>query len=175
MNKMRLVVIVLLIGLISVVGSVVKANSNTNPYYDSVEELLLLMKMNETLERSFAQIRPIMIQQFQQIMDGELTPEQGEIMEKYLGKLLNVLEEEMSWDRLKGDFIQIYMSVYTEAEIQEMIKFYQSPVGQKTVEKTPILLEQSMEITQKYMLSTLPKIQAITEEMQAELEATISE
>lgn len=175
MNKVKLVVTVLIIGLICAAGSSVKANPDGNSYYDSVEELLLLMKMDETLERSFAQIRPIMIQQFQETTGRELTPEQGEVMGKYLGRLFDVMAEEMSWEKLKVDFIQIYMSVYTEEEIQALIGFYQTPVGQKTVEKTPFLLEQSMEISQKYMLSTLPKIQAIAEEMKAELEATFGE
>lgn len=38
----------------------------------------------------------------------------------------------------------IYMKEYTHAEVKEMIKFYESPVGKKIAEKAGILFEQSM-------------------------------
>lgn len=169
MNKLKLLVTALLIIIICSVGGAANASS----YYESVEELLLLMKMDENLNYSFAQLRPIILEPFQQGED--LTPEQVQIMEKYIGKMLDLMEEEMGWDRIKDDFIQVYMSVYTEEEIQELIKFYQTPVGQKTVEQTPILLERSMEISQKYLMATLPKIQAIAGEMEEELAATFDQ
>jgi len=38
----------------------------------------------------------------------------------------------------------IYMKEYTHADVKEMIKFYESPVGKKIAEKAGILFEQSM-------------------------------
>mgnify|MGYP001038458461 CR=1 FL=1 len=175
MNKVKLVVKVMIIGLICMVGSFVNANPNTNPYYESVEELLLIMKIDENLSNSLAQIRPMILQQFQQATPEEMTPEQVQVMEKFIGRLLDLMEEEMRWEKIKDDYIQVYMSIYTEEEIQELIKFYRTPVGQKTIDQMPILVEKSMEISQKYLMATLPKIQALTEEMQAEIEATIKE
>ena len=168
MKNARLIITVLFIVTICFASGA----AQMTPDYDSVEELLLLLRIDETLARTFEQMRPTFLQYFQQMVAGELTPEQLQIVEKYMGKLLDLMQEEMSWEKLKDDYIRIYMSVYTEEEIQELIKFYQSPVGQKTIEQTPILMEQSMEISQKYLMNTWPKIQALSEEMQAELEAS---
>lgn len=172
MDKAKIGAKVILIGLIFLVGGLVNANPNADSYYESVEELLLLMKVDENLAYTFAQLRPILLEQFQAMMDGDVTPEQIQIMEKYMIEMLDMMEEEMSWDKMKDDYIQIYMSVYTVEEIQELIKFYQTPVGQKTIEKTPVLTQKAMEITQKYLKATLPKVQALAEEMKAEIEAT---
>jgi hypothetical protein len=38
----------------------------------------------------------------------------------------------------------IYMKEYTHADVKEMIKFYESPVGKKMAEKAGVLFEQSM-------------------------------
>lgn len=38
----------------------------------------------------------------------------------------------------------IYMKEYTHADVKEMIKFYESPVGKKIAEKAGIMFEQSM-------------------------------
>lgn len=143
--------------------------------YDSVEELLLLMRIDETLTRTFAQMRPTFLRQFQQLAGEELTPEQVQITEKYLEKLFDLMEEELSWEKLKDDYIRIYSAVYTEEEIRELIEFYRSPVGQKTVEQMPVLMEESMAISQKYLLNLMPRIQELTAEMQAELEENISQ
>lgn len=175
MDKAKIGAKVIIIGLIFLVGGLVNANPNADSYYESVEELLLLMKVDENLAYTFAQLRPILLEQFQAMMDGDVTSEQVQIMEKYMGEMLDMMEEEMSWEKMKDDFIHVYMSVYTEEEIQELIKFYQTPVGQKTIEQTPILMEQSMEISQKYLFATLPKLQSIAEKMEAELKATDNE
>lgn len=175
MDKAKIGAKVIIIGLIFLVGGLVNANPNADSYYESVEELLLLMKVDENLAYTFAQLRPILLEQFQAMMDGDVTSEQVQIMEKYMGEMLDMMEEEMSWEKIKDDFIHVYMSVYTEEEIQELIKFYQTPVGQKTIEQTPVLMEQSMEISQKYLFATLPKLQSIAEKMEAELKATDNE
>ncbi len=175
MDKAKIGAKVIIFGLIFLVGGLVNANPNADSYYESVEELLLLMKVDENLAYTFAQLRPILLEQFQAMMDGDVTSEQVQIMEKYMGEMLDMMEEEMSWEKIKDDFIHVYMSVYTEEEIQELIKFYQTPVGQKTIEQTPILMEQSMEISQKYLFATLPKLQSIAEKMEAELKATDNE
>lgn len=173
MNRWKLAVKVLIAGciFILVAGGLAEANPSTSARYESVEELFRLMKFEENLAYSFAQIRPMLFEQFQQGIPEDLNPEQIKIMEKYIGKLMDLMEEEMGWAKIKDDFIQVYMSIYTEEEIQELIKFYQTPVGQKTVAQTPVLTQKTMEITQKYLMATLPKVQALAEEMQAEIEA----
>ena len=167
MKSRRLISMLLLLVIISFSGAAQKTAD-----YNSVEELLLLMRIDETLTRTFAQMRPTFLQQFQQLAGDELTTEQSQITEKYLEKLFDLMEEELSWEKLKDDYIRIYSAVYTEEEIRELIEFYRSPVGQKTVEQMPVLMEESMAISQKYLLNLMPRIQELTAEMQAELEAS---
>ena len=134
--------------------------------HDSVEKLLLLMKQDQLLNQTFDQIKPMVLQQFQQT---NISTEQSQIMDKYMDKILDVMKEEMSWDKIKEDYIQIYMSVYTEAEIQELITFYQSPIGQKMIDNMPMLMQKSMVISQKCLKNILPKIQALSLEMATEI------
>jgi uncharacterized protein len=134
--------------------------------HDSVEKLLLLMKQDRLLNQTFDQIKPMLLQQFQQT---KISSEQSQIMDKYMDKIFDVMKEEMSWDKIKEDYIQIYMSVYTEAEIQELITFYQSPIGQKMIDNMPMLMQKSMVISQKCLKNILPKIQALSLEMATEI------
>ena len=133
----------------------------------SVEKLLSVMKQDQLLEQVFQQVKQMEIQQLQQM---NITQEQIPLMEKYFDKMFEVMKAEMSWDKIKDDFIQIYMSVYSETEVQALVNFYESPVGQKMLAKMPLLMQQSMAISQKHMKNIMPKIQEITLEMTNEIE-----
>ena len=43
-------------------------------------------------------------------------------------------------ERLKPRMIEIYVEAYTEQELRELIAFYKTPTGMKTLEKTPLEL-----------------------------------
>ena len=73
MDKAKIGAKVIIFGLIFLVGGLVNANPNADSYYESVEELLLLMKVDENLAYTFAQLRPILLEQFQAMMDGDVT------------------------------------------------------------------------------------------------------
>jgi hypothetical protein len=66
---------------------------------------------------------------------------------------------------LFDDYIDIYAQVCTEAGVIEINKFYRSPAGKKMIEKMPLLLQETMTITQKSMQTLIPKIQQISEDM----------
>lgn len=137
-----------------------------NTHRAAVEKLLLLMNQDQIMEQMFPQVKQFVMQQFQQ---ENISPEQTQAFEKYFDKIFDVMQEEMSWDKMRDDFIQIYTAVYTEDEVNELIAFYESPIGQKTIAKTPLLMQQSMAVSQKHTQNMMPKILKIAAEMAAEL------
>lgn len=44
-----------------------------------------------------------------------------------------------AWQKLKQDYVKAYADVYTEGELRALITFYQSPIGQLYLDKTPEL------------------------------------
>ena len=59
---------------------------------------------------------------------------------------MDLITNEMGWDKIKNDYISMYADTYTEEELQGQITFYKSPVGQATVSKEPELVKKSMEM-----------------------------
>lgn len=49
----------------------------------------------------------------------------------------------------------VYTEIYTEAEIQELLTFYKTPIGKKSIEVMPVVFQKSAligeELTQKHM------------------------
>ncbi len=60
-------------------------------------------------------------------------------------------DEEVKWDDLRPKFVEVYMKEFTEQELKEMVAFYESPTGKKTLATMPALMEQSNVIMQSYV------------------------
>jgi len=80
------------------------------------------------------------------------------------GTMREFLNKYMSWATLKDDMAKIYQEGFTEAEIGELIKFYESPVGKKSMEQMPALMGKGMAIAQERMKDHLPELQAALKE-----------
>lgn len=75
----------------------------------------------------------------------------------------------MSWSAMKEDMVQLYAREFTEKELKELAKFYQTPIGRKTIDKMPQLMTAGMEIGQRRIQEHLPELQqAIAEKMKAQ-------
>jgi hypothetical protein len=55
----------------------------------------------------------------------------------------------MSWASLKNDFVTIYADEFTEDELKQIAAFYRTPVGQKAVQKLPVLLAKGAALGQQ--------------------------
>lgn len=60
------------------------------------------------------------------------------------------LLKEINADEIINLIIPIYDKYYTEQEIDELIKFYQTPVGQKTIKVLPNITQESMAAGEKW-------------------------
>ncbi|WP_250656720.1 DUF2059 domain-containing protein [Alkalimarinus coralli] len=130
------------------------------------EEMLKASQADAVLENMSKQVNAMFAQTVKQMNVPE---ERQAEAEKYQQRLNKILEEEMSWNKLKGQFIDVYVDVFSEEELKELVDFYNSPVGKKLISKMPRLMQKSMGLAQQQMQTIIPKIKALSQEMQAEL------
>lgn len=55
-----------------------------------------------------------------------------------------------SMDELVEMLVPVYQRHLTEADLQAMIAFYKTPVGKKYAEKTPLIMQESMQVGQQW-------------------------
>jgi hypothetical protein len=70
------------------------------------------------------------------------------------------LTKHMGWAALKDDMIKLYAGAFTEQELGEMEKFYQTPVGKKALREMPALTAKAMQAAQSKMQPHMPELQA---------------
>lgn len=93
----------------------------------------------------------------QQMMAGQkMTPEQQEKFNQQMQASMQTVKKELSWDTIKPMFVKIYADNFDEGELQGLIDFYKTPVGQAWIQKQP----QVQAATMQAMGQIMPKIQA---------------
>jgi hypothetical protein len=134
------------------------------------EELMSLMKVDEATQQALVMVRDSMMKQTQR-MAAQSGQGNLEEMKAYQAKVMAAIEEELSWDKLKGQMVALYADTFTEQELKGLIEFYNGPVGKAFIAKQPQLMQKSMEFNQRMMVGLQPKIEQIAREFQAQNKA----
>lgn len=128
----------------------------------SVERLLKALDMERTLDASFDQIGQIARGMGEQAGVGSRNRDD---FERYMQRVSEVVREEAGWAKMKEPLVQIYAKHYSEAEVQGLIAFYESPLGRSMTAKTPAIMQDSALITQDLMKRLMPRIAGLAKEM----------
>jgi hypothetical protein len=126
-----------------------------------VEELLRLTKVEENQAAILGQMEKFIADQYAAIDAPEADKER---IAKFHKRTFDLVMDEMRWDRLKEDFVDLYVKVFTQEELAGMITFYRTPAGQALVTKLPLLMQEMMTISQSRMQSLMPRIEALVKE-----------
>lgn len=150
MKKMVVFFLVLLFAL-PVIASADDANRRA-----LAEQFLTVNKVKDQIDLMYKKIEEII---FAQLEAAEI-PEEREKNLKAMQKIaLDLLFEGLSWESLKEEYIQLYAETFTEEELQGIIEFSKSPLGKKMAEKSPILMQKSMEIGRQHAQQVMPQVQ----------------
>jgi hypothetical protein len=112
----------------------------------SAESLLSMMNMDAVMSQSIDQMLALQIKQ-----NPAIAP--------YEQEMKTFLKKYMSWEGLKDDMVKIYTDEFSETELNDLNKFYQTPLGKKTLQKMPILLSKGAELGQRRVQEHLPELQ----------------
>ena len=129
-------------------------------------ELLEIMDVGKAMNQSFDAIKK---------MQGAMTKrmvknaKDQKLAIKNQHKIMDLMQKELSWKTLKPEFEKLYAETYTAEELDGLIRFYKSPIGKKFIQKQPEMQRKSMIMMQKLMIQIMPKIQALTKQMQQEI------
>jgi hypothetical protein len=113
--------------------------TNTASVYGQTknDDILKLLRISGT-DKLVDQMMNAMIPQFQQLFPG--------IPNMFWIKF----REKISVDDLLYACIPAYNKYYTHEEIKQLIIFYESPLGKRLVEVTPLLTQEIMAVGQKW-------------------------
>ncbi|MCK4244884.1 MAG: DUF2059 domain-containing protein [Candidatus Omnitrophica bacterium] len=142
-----------------------------------IKELIEVTGVERQAEKTMDMVLAQMERNFSQMMSGFLKGEEREKFEKegaetvtrFLKRYRELLPKRIDLGQLMEQvYFPLYDKYFTENELKDMIRFYESPTGKKFVKVTPQL---TVDVMQKTNELLMPKImQLVNEIMQEEKE-----
>ncbi|HWU69387.1 MAG TPA: DUF2059 domain-containing protein [Stenotrophobium sp.] len=134
----------------------------------TVEKLLEVSHAENVSKQLQAQIRALLTQQAQQM---DAAPADQPIVDKYMKQLSATVLPSLDWRKLKPELVKIYSDTFTDKEVADLIRFYQSDTGQAYLRKAPELNKQTLLLMQSSLQALLPKVQDLSRRMGQELQS----
>ena len=139
------------------------------PTAKQIDEVLELTHAQALLESSLRQVEKSQRDMLDQVLQEEkMSPEERAKLDAMFAKMSKTLQAAMSWEKLRPVYHRIYMASFEAQDVDAIIAFYRTPAGQRLIERTPALIQNTMSEIQAVML---PAMQQFQQEVTAELEA----
>lgn len=127
----------------------------------SIEELLNSMHAEKIMDLMLPAIDKSMHQSMAMATEGKaLSAKQQQILDASTAKMMALMKDEMSWDKMHAMYVQIYRESFTQEEIDGLVAFYKSPAGAAYIEKMPAVMQKTMGLMQARMTEIIPKMKA---------------
>ncbi len=128
-----------------------------------IERILDLMNAQATLDQ--------MLDQFTAVINNQLktqapnaNAEQLAQMQEFQKQVMELVKSRVSWAKLRPEFIRIYGETYSDEELSGMLSFFESPAGRGFLQKTPVITQKAMAVSQAQLGDLMPEIQRLAKE-----------
>jgi hypothetical protein len=88
-----------------------------------------------------------------------LTEAQQQSLASARESFLTMTHDLMAWDKLKPIYLQSYREVFSQEEVDAMIQFYSTPLGQSVIEKQPRVMQRAQALMTPQMMSIQQRLQ----------------
>jgi hypothetical protein len=123
----------------------------SNKTLETAKKLVNIMQLNGSYEETINKLTDGLIRRFPQLASVK-------------GKILNFYKKYIGWDVIKDDVAKIYAKHFNEKELNDMIKFYESPTGQKTLKQLPSIMMEARELGMKRVSAHMKELEEIIKE-----------
>lgn len=135
------------------------------PSDESIKTLLELTDARKLLEGMHGQVDAVMNRVLQQSIDQAskgkpLTARQQAVIDATKAKMVAVVDDMLSWDKLQPLYFRLYRQSFTQDDVDGITAFYRTPAGRALLLKMPGLMSNMM---QEYMGMVQPMQQRIME------------
>ena len=156
--------------LISIWALPALAQEGQSPADDArIDRLLEVTRAREMLDATLPQIEASQQQMLAQMTAGrELDAAQQQRIDALLASSSSAVRKALSWENLAPVYRDIYRQTFTGEDIDAIIAFYESPAGQRMLEKMPALMQNTMTAMQRLIV---PMLQQMEHDLAAEVSA----
>ncbi len=121
----------------------------------SAEKLLETMEMDKSYSRLMEQMADMQVQQ------NPAFSNKKEAVMAFFNKY-------MSYDQIKPDLVTMYADVFNEQELNDLVAFYKTPTGKKSIAVMPELAQKGSQLGVNKVMPHIDELMKIVQEKEAE-------
>ena len=134
-----------------------------------LDRLLEVMRARQTVDAMLPQIEASQRQMVAQMTgDRTLDASQQQRLDAILASSSSAVRKALAWENLEPIYRDIYRQTFTGEDIDAIVAFYESPAGQRMLEKMPELMQNTMTAMQRLVV---PMLQQMEQDLAAEVSA----
>jgi hypothetical protein len=107
-------------------------------------KLIDLVKTRETMRNAYINSIDAVVRS---APPGQVTPAEINEMKQTTA---DWFDQELDWGVLKSKLEDVFVKSFTEDELNQLVAFYQTPLGQKTLTQLPIITQQALVVGRDY-------------------------
>jgi hypothetical protein len=105
---------------------------------ESIDRLLADTKLEKLFDTMSTNVDQVMRRSMEASTQGQqLSPAQRRVIDATAAKFVQVMREEMTWDKMRPLYVQIYQESFTQEEIDGLIAFYESRQASRSLKRCP--------------------------------------
>ena len=134
-----------------------------------IDRLIEISRTRQTLDAMLPQIEASQRQMAAQMAGGrELDAAQQQRLDRILEGSAAAIRKALAWENLAPMYRDIYRQTFTGEDIDAIVAFYETPTGQRMLDKMPELMQNTMAAMQRLVV---PMLQDMERELAAEVSA----
>jgi len=147
-----------------------------------IEELLVALKVEQNQQEAMQIVQKNIVSQFNQMLEpqmknlGDSGPAEAEMkrraqadVQDFQRRVFALLASHMSWQTMKPVYVATYDETFTVDELRSLVAFFKSPAGQAYVDKTPVLMNNTMKQMQQAVDDMKPEIQKLSNDFMQQM------
>ena len=87
------------------------------------------------------------------------------MLDSYQAKANAALDNAIGWKKIKPKMVDLYTQTFTEQELKDLVKFYESSLGKKVLREMPRVTQQSAQLTQQSLEPAVPVVNKLLDDM----------
>ncbi len=164
----RTVAQALAVAAVVLIGAAACARADEASHRAAAEKLLQATGVADQVKLAYSSLRTSMLENFEK---SGAPAEARPIFEKYVDDVMELLSGALSWENTKDDYVTVFAAAFSEDEINQLLEFYATPLGQKTLKLLPDLYKKGAEIGQERYRKVKPQLDELTRKMMADVQA----
>ncbi len=141
------------------------ALDKSSSHYKAAVDLMDAADATAMLRQARSQMDGMLNARMEQLQT-KIPAEKQQEFDDYKVEVSGLIRKNMRWGKLKDEFAELYIEMYSEDELRQLVGFYESPVGKKFIKRTPELMQRTVRIMQERMAAMMPEIQELTQNLQ---------